>query len=1271
MEEVSAGRAIESMPTADSPSPLTHIALDSMSNIPVVPENIVHALNMRQRTLRTPVSFGAVSHDGSVIVNQVASSINNPFLPAFYVAPSGYMSIFPTSYLSRMGYEMIIYPHERGFAIINGHGEKVFQGPQHSNKFHYVTWEFMNLLQPTTDLVTEDSDIEDWVTDVCHELDKINAAASTSNSNSTAKNNSIDAAFVRMMREAHTRMGHMPPPKMAHVIANGLRSDLPPYTAHQLNKVMERWPCIYCQAATTRKKSRSTGSGVEPAVPFQCWSVDNKDGYVPCIYWGYTGYYIFEDYSTSFLYVVGHKNHDGAHMEGAINDLVTRCRAQRHVIRHFVTDAGSVETSKAVRDSTAKIHNATIDSVPPKMQHRNKVERAIQTIDNHLGATIASTVQGSGSVLGDAVWYSALMTVVMSHNCQVHHDRMVTAYEEFNHVPPNMDELMPFRLGTLVTLTSIKDKRAKQSHDLRSTPGFCLHSQHDWGGHKTWVWLPSMNTALLRGYQDIHPQTYPGIPNQSIVVHEGSIAQGNKTYPHSCIMKLIDDHIDADGVLAAPTGQASKPVDVVTMELDRPVELSLDKATLQVQTAKCPSIPADAFINRTVKKYFKGHGTYVGTVVSFKYPYYKVHYEDDNDYEEYTRAELLRILVPVDVSCNTIEGLDTLSNATATAFKKKVSFNLDSADTSKAKCDDTGEARHRSGEFFSVKEAYAEDLAGWKPVVDTLLEDCMLNIKSIKLVSAVDVPNDALILPATILCKYKVDTKTTGIHWIKYARMVVQDSKKRRAVDPSDVWAAVARAKTVRTIINIAAHFRLQHRCYDVARAFPSTVLADEFKGKVFLRLPSILGLGDGMMAEMLTCIEGFQPSNHAFDVNIRKGLEGYGFRMCPSDEQLITRESSDGNFIVAGKVVDNFIVVSTNKFLEERLLEAVQSVGYKITREADDKFIGLQICRMLNGEIHVHQGPFARSLAIKYGINAHVTTPLSTTFSGEDYVASGKSEAIDIKTYQTIVGDIAYLTMTRFEVLYPLSAVSQKTHYCSVLDYAEAIRIVQYISANPDQALIFYPGPHSPRHPTHQLLDVPVSIFLSADSSHRKAGRPEEARDQIGYFVKVFSVHNGAIQAVSRVKDTTMSSAEAEISAAVPAICDGLDTYFVLNHIGFRNIGQLILEGDNKSSESLCTLPGSTTRKRSRHFVGSSSWIKQFYDRYLLWLVHTPSSDLASNALTKRVAEDEQRWTSDDMRGCRHRRTEVDTLPHEPIMRSDHMDMWPVVPCSTTRDYR
>jgi hypothetical protein len=50
-------------------------------------------------------------------------------------------------------------------------------------------------------------------------------------------------------------------------------------------------------------------------------------------------------------------------------------------------------------------------------------------------------------------------------------------------------------------------------------------------------------------------------------------------------------------------------------------------------------------------------------------------------------------------------------------------------------------------------------------------------------------------------------------------------------------------------------------------------------------------------MGEMKTFIEGFQCSNHAFDVNVRKALELYGFKMCPSDDQLITKEELSGHF--------------------------------------------------------------------------------------------------------------------------------------------------------------------------------------------------------------------------------------------------------------------------------------------------------------------------------------------------------------------------------------
>ena len=68
--------------------------------------------------------------------------------------------------------------------------------------------------------------------------------------------------------------------------------------------------------------------------------------------------------------------------------------------------------------------------------------------------------------------------------------------------------------------------------------------------------------------------------------------------------------------------------------------------------------------------------------------------------------------------------------------------------------------------------------------------------------------------------------------------------------------------------------------------------------------------------------------------------------------------------------------------------------------------------------------------------------------------------------------------------------------------------------------------------------------------------------------------------------------------------------------------------------------------------------------------MVHTPGSNLVSNSLTKRVAEEEQVWSSEDMRGSLRRRSQVDTMPHIPIMRSDHIRMWPLIPCAATADY-
>ena len=119
---------------------------------------------------------------------------------------------------------------------------------------------------------------------------------------------------------------------------------------------------------------------------------------------------------------------------------------------------------------------------------------------------------------------------------------------------------------------------------------------------------------------------------------------------------------------------------------------------------------------------------------------------------------------------------------------------------------------------------------------------------------------------------------------------------------------------------------------------------------------------------------------------------------------------------------------------------------------------------------------------------------------------------------------------------------------------------------------------------------------------------------DQIGYGIKLFAPYNAVIRAVSKIIKVNLSSTETEVSWAVAAMRDMIDSYFLLNFVGFSNIGQFILESDNLSAETLYT----TVSPKSKHSSIFCAWIHQVYDEYVLWPMHTPSELQSSDILTK-----------------------------------------------------
>jgi hypothetical protein len=409
------------------------------------------------------------------------------------------------------------------------------------------------------------------------------------------------------------------------------------------------------------------------------------------------------------------------------------------------------------------------------------------------------------------------------------------------------------------------------------------------------------------------------------------------------------------------------------------------------------------------------------------------------------------------------------------------------------------------------------------------------------------------------------------------------------------------------------------------------------------------------------------RPSNHIYDRHINEGLVAHGFQGVPNDDQIIFKVEADGHFLLAVKVVDNILSVATRQSLQQQLVTSIEASGYQLKDEATDKFVGLQLEWNEDGDLLVHQERHEGKLIVKYGITKTSTTTLPSNFSQTNYLLTKESEAIEIRKYQQLTGDVIYLQLTNTAIPYAISAVSQKTQHCTARDYEAALHIIQYVNGHRKQGLIFRRAP--PGHRASRFTDIlhmPVAINFCCDGAHNAVTMSDDPKDQSGYFIKIYSWYTAAIECVSKTQRITLSSTEAEVASMVLALRSALDTYFILNAIGFKNICKIIAHGDSASGRTLC-VEQTGLQKRSKHFNKNAAWVRNFVDANVLDIFHTATEELTSNALTKRVTEKEQQWSVNDIRGYQHHRVAATDVQPTPIRRQDHKTLWPVIPCSAS----
>ena len=201
---------------------------------------------------------------------------------------------------------------------------------------------------------------------------------------------------------------------------------------------------------------------------------------------------------------------------------------------------------------------------------------------------------------------------------------------------------------------------------------------------------------------------------------------------------------------------------------------------------------------------------------------------------------------------------------------------------------------------------------------------------------------------------------------------------------------------------------------------------------------------------------------------------------------------------------------------------------------------------------------------------------PIDTPIDPNVKLVPGQGEPLrDPWRYRRLVGRLNYLTITRPNISFPVSVVSQFLQSPCDSHWDAMIRILRYIKGAPGQGVLYENRGHT------QII-----VYCDADW----AGSPTNRRSTSGYCV---FIGGDLISWKSKKQDVVAkSSAEAEYQAMALATCELIWLKQFLQELRFGKDGQMTLVCDNQATLHIASNP--VFHKRTKHIEVDYHFIRE-----------------------------------------------------------------------------
>ena len=437
------------------------------------------------------------------------------------------------------------------------------------------------------------------------------------------------------------------------------------------------------------------------------------------------------------------------------------------------------------------------------------------------------------------------------------------------------------------------------------------------------------------------------------------------------------------------------------------------------------------------------------------------------------------------------------------------------------------------------------------------------------------------------------------------ARLVIKGYEQTNI---GDTFAPVAKLASLLMILALAALNGWEIDHMDVVTAFLNPPVNDEI---YYMVLPEgIDWLDPGKPASMTVCklnkaLYGLKEAPRLWYEEIDRFLLSEGVRKSVNDPNLYL--CSDCELILLLYVDDLLLTVKDRTRINNT--KARLHSRYKMSDlDPARKFLGLEIDRLPNGYIQLHQKPFILKVLQRFNMQEcnGVHTPMEP---GRRLVAAQDSNKLmDQREYQSLVDSLMYIAVeTRPDLAFALSVLSKYNSKPTTDHLLATKRVLLYLMETSGMALVY--------GSVDMLIGYTDSDF---------AGDLNDRKSTSGY---VFTLAGIAVSWKSKKQSlVSLSSTEAEYIACSKAIQEGIWLRRLYHEITHRELNaippsiQLVL---SDSQGAICLAKAPRFNTRTKHIDIKYHFVQNACPQGLIELNYLPTAEMPADIMTKVLPRD------------------------------------------------